>query len=428
MTRELLVHIDHVQVGTLSENQGIWSFTYTPNWAANGFDVAPGLPRAQGTILDTGTNRPVQWFFDNLLPEDAARDLLVASAKLPSADAWSLLELYGAESAGAMTLLPPGTQQQPASLRPLTDEQLQARIKALPRQSLTALAPKRMSLAGAQQKLAIVLMNDGRLFEPEGARASTHILKPDSTSDFYVHSAINEWFCVRVAQEVGLPVPAVFLRYVPSTVYIIERFDRKITSDAVERLHVLDATQLLSLAAGMKFSENGLDALNKVVGLCRAKGPTRLAIFRWVVFNLLIGNNDAHLKNLSVFAGKDGYSLTPHYDLVSTSAWASPELLGARENAWPDVRLSFPIGNATRFSEITLPDVFAFAKAMGIPQATAHRYLGRMAEAIISAADKVQAEFAARTDVPVDVRAGQVRMLLSIRHLPISTMVAKLKG
>jgi serine/threonine-protein kinase HipA len=178
----------------------------------------------------------------------------------------------------------------------------------------------------------------------------------------------------------------------------------------------------------MKFSENGLDALNKVVGLCRAKGPTRLAIFRWVVFNLLIGNNDAHLKNLSVFAGKDGYSLTPHYDLVSTSAWATPELLGARENAWPDVRLSFPIGSATRFSEITLPDVFAFAKAMGIPQATAHRYLGPMAEAIISAADKVQAEFEARTDVPVDVRAGQVRMLMSIRHLPISTMVAKLKG
>jgi serine/threonine-protein kinase HipA len=428
MTRELLVHIDHVQVGTLSENQGIWSFTYTPNWAANGFDLAPRLPRAQGTILDTGTNRPVQWFFDNLLPEDAARDLLVASAKLPSADAWSLLELYGAESAGAITLLPPGIEQQPASLRPLTDEQLQARIKALPRQPLTALAPKRMSLAGAQQKLAIVLMNDGRLFEPEGARASTHILKPDSTGDFYIHSAINEWFCARVAQEVGLPVPAVFLRYVPSTVYIIERFDRKITGDAVERLHVLDATQLLSLAAGMKFSENGLDALTKVVDLCRAKGPTRLAIFRWVVFNLLIGNNDAHLKNLSVFAGKDGYSLTPHYDLVSTSAWATPELLGARENAWPDVQLSFSIGSATRFSEVTLPDVFAFAKAMGIPQATAHRYLDRIAEAIIPAAEKVQTEFEARTDVPVDVRAGQIKMLLSIRHLPISTMVAKLRG
>ena len=427
MTRELLVRIDQVQVGTLSENQGIWSFTYTPDWAANGFDLAPGLPRVEGTILDTGTKRPVQWFFDNLLPEEDARDLLVASAKLTSADAWSLLELYGAESAGAITLLPPGVRQPPASLRPLTDEQLQARIKALPRQALTALAPKRMSLAGAQQKLAIVLSRDGRLFEPEGAGASTHILKPDSTSDFYTHSAVNEWFCARVAQETGLPVPTVVLRYVPSTVYIIERFDRKITGDAVERLHVLDATQLLSLAAGMKYGENGLDALTRIVGLCRAKAPARLAIFRWVMFNLLIGNNDAHLKNLSVFAGRDGYSLTPHYDLVSTSAWSTPDRVGARESTWPDVQLSFPIGSATRFSEVALADVIAFANGLGIPQATAHRYLDRMVEAIMPAADAVQAEFEARTDVPVDVRAGQIRMLRSIRHLPISTMVAKLR-
>ena len=428
MTRELLVSIDQVQVGTLSENQGIWSFTYTPDWAANGFDLAPGVPRAQGTTLDTGTNRPVQWFFDNLLPEDAARDLLVASAKLPSADAWSLLERYGAESAGALTLLPPGVQQPPASLRPLADEQLQARIEALPRQALAALAPKHMSLAGAQQKLAIVLTGDGSLFEPEGAGASTHILKPDSTSDFYTHSAVNEWFCARVAQEIGLPVPTVALRYVPSTVYIIERFDRKIIGEAVERLHVLDATQLLTLAAGMKYGENGLDALTRIVGLCRAKAPARLAIFRWVMFNLLIGNNDAHLKNLSVFAGRDGYSLTPHYDLVSTSAWATPERVGARENAWPDVPLSFPIGNATRFSEVMLADVIVFAKAIGIPQATARRYLDRMVGAIVPAAKKVQAEFESRTDVPIDARAGQIRMLLSIRHLPINTMVAKLRG
>jgi serine/threonine-protein kinase HipA len=428
MTRELAVYIDQVQVGNLSENQGIWSLAYTPDWISNGFDLAPGLPRSQGTIVDTGTTRPVQWFFDNLLPEDAARDLLVASAKLPSADAWSLLERYGAESAGALTLLPPGAQQQPASLRPLTDAELQARIEALPRQALTALAPKHMSLAGAQQKLPVVLANDGRLFEPGGAGASTHILKPDSTSDYYTHSAVNEWFCARVAHEVGLPVPAVFLRYVPATVYIIERFDRRITADAVDRLHVLDATQLLSLAAGMKYGENGSHALRRVIDLCRAKAPTRLALLRWVVFNLLIGNNDAHLKNLSVFAGRDGYSLTPHYDLVSTTAWATPERTGAREHTWPSVPLSFPIGNAARFSEVTLADVIAFANDLGIPQATAQRYLGRMVETIMPAAEKVHAEFEARMDVPADVRAGQIRMLLSIRHLPIATMVAKLKG
>ncbi len=428
MTRELVVTIDQAQVGTLSENQGIWSFTYTPGWVANGFDLAPDLSRTQGIILDTGTHRPVQWFFDNLLPEDAARDLMAASARLPGADAWSLLEMYGAESAGAITLLPPGTGQQRAALRPLSDEQLQARIEALPRQALTALAPKRMSLAGAQQKLPVVLTNDGLLFEPVGAHASTHILKPDSTSDYYTHSVVNEWFCARVAQVVGLPVPPVFLRCVPAPVYIIERFDRRIAGDTVERLHVLDATQLLSLAAGMKYGENGLHALTKVIALCRAKAPARVALFRWVVFNLLIGNNDAHLKNLSIFAGREGYALTPHYDLVSTAAWAGPDRVGAGGSAWPDVPLSFPIGNANRFSEVKRAEVIEFAGGLGIPQATARRYLDRMVQAIVPAAEKIHAEYEARTDMPAHLRAGQIRMLRAIRHLPISTMAAKLRA
>ena len=146
-----------------------------------------------------------------------------------------------------------------------------------------------------------------------------------------------------------------------------------------------------------------------------------------MLFNLLIGNNDAHLKNLSVFAGRDGYSLTPHYDLVSTSAWSTPERVGAGESTWPDVQLGFPIGSATRFSEVALADVIAFANGLGIPQATAQRYLDRMVGAIIPAAEAVQAEFEARTDVPLNVRAGQIRMLRSIRHLPIDTMAAKLR-
>lgn len=426
MTRELIVTIDQADVGTVSENQGIWSFTYAPEWIANGYDLAPGIPRAHGTIQDTGTKRPVQWFFDNLLPEDTARDLLVASAKLPSADAWGLLEIYGAESAGAITMLPPGTRQQPGSLRPLTSEQLQMRIEALPRQALTALAPKHMSLAGAQQKLPVVLTSDGLLFEPEGARASTHILKPDVTSDYYTHSAVNEWFCARLARELKLPVPAVFLHFVPAPVYIIERFDRRITEDTVARLHVLDAAQLLSLAAGMKYKENGLGALLDVVKLCRAKAPARIALFRWVVFNLLIGNNDAHLKNLSVFAGREGYSLAPHYDLVSTAAWASPDHGGGTQNSWPNVALGFQIGNATRFSDVTQADVLAFAKGLGIPPATAQRYLKQMLDAIVPASAKIFAEYEARTDVPVNLRAGQIRMLLSIRHLPVATMLEKL--
>lgn len=46
---------------------------------------------------------------------------------------------------------------------------------------------------------------------------STHILKPDALSEFCPASAVNEWFCARVAQTVGLPLPPVLLRYVPQS-------------------------------------------------------------------------------------------------------------------------------------------------------------------------------------------------------------------
>jgi hypothetical protein len=82
-----------------------------------------------------------------------------------------------------------------------------------------------MSLAGAQHKLAVVLQ-DGALFEAAGATPSTHILKPDHPDTDYHHSAINEWFVMRLAKRLGIDVPDVHRRYVPSPVYLIDRFDR----------------------------------------------------------------------------------------------------------------------------------------------------------------------------------------------------------
>ncbi|WP_278249933.1 HipA domain-containing protein [Azotobacter chroococcum] len=73
---------------------------------------------------------------------------------------------------------------------------------------------KRMSLAGAQYKLAVVLQ-DGQLFEPSGRMPSTHILKPDHPHESYAHSVINEWFVMTLAGRLGLAVPRVERRYVP---------------------------------------------------------------------------------------------------------------------------------------------------------------------------------------------------------------------
>lgn len=425
MSRELDVLIESERVGRLVENAGIWSFEYAPQWQATGYPLAPGLPIQTQPILDTGTKRPVQWFFDNLLPEEMARTRLIASLEKGEWDAWQLLERFGSESAGALTLLKPGTSLAAPALDPLSDERLHARILAMPHVPLGSTAPKKMSLAGAQEKLPVVMDQAGQLYDPVGSQISTHILKPDALSPYYPASAVNEWFCARVAQELGLPVPPVTLRYVPSCVYLIERFDRKIVNGALVRRHALDAAQLLSLSSGSKYTQSGADALNAIVGLCRAKAPTRIALFRWALFNILIGNSDAHLKNLTLFAGRDGYSLAPHYDLVSTTAWAIPELI-QQGPTWPDVELSFPIGDANTFREIRRKHLFQFAEALGLPGSISNRELGRLVGGVIAAADKVIAEFEARVDVPSNYRAGQLRMLSSIRHLPLAEISARL--
>jgi serine/threonine-protein kinase HipA len=324
--------------------------------------------------VDSGSVRPVQWFFDNLLPEDAARTQLFAMLPGKRGDAWDLLERFGAESAGALTLLPPGAAQAAGGLSPLSNAELQARILAMPRQSLGANAPKKMSLAGAQEKLPVVIDASGALFDPTGARASTHILKPDVLQEQYPASAVNEWFCARLAQALRLPVPSVELRYVPASVYIIRRFDRAVVNGNIERLHTLDAAQLLSLAAGTKYTRSGVAALRDVVAHCRTKAAARIALLRWTLFNVLIGNGDAHLKNISLLAGREGYSLAPHYDLVSTGAWARPELLGPGDSPWPQVELSFPIGQAHTFGALTAQDCFMFAQELGIPAKPVQRF------------------------------------------------------
>src|SRR5690606_16571942 len=231
--------------------------------------------RARVEIVDGASQRPVQWFFDNLLPEDDARRLMAQAASVDPADAFGLLQHYGPESAGALVLLKAGSELPKPRLQLLTDEDLSARIRALPRAPLAAKSPKRMSLAGAQHKLPVV-QYEGALWEPVGSAASTHILKPDhERSDLYPHSAANEWFCMGLAEACGLPVPETGIRRVPEPVFLVRRFDREGEGLDVRRLYVLDACQALSLDPVFKYREATAARLVELVALCRRPAATR---------------------------------------------------------------------------------------------------------------------------------------------------------
>lgn len=429
-SRYLQARINEVEIGTLQEVDGLWSFQYSQTWldSVDNYALSPHLPLASEPLLDASTRRPVQWYFDNLLPEEMQRELLAKDARIDTADAFGLLAYYGAESAGSVSLLPPdAVTPVDEPLRPLHDDDLERRIRQLPNVALTHAAIKRMSLAGAQHKLAVVLL-DGKLYEPAGATASTHILKPDHQDGDYPHSVINEWFVMRLAKRLGLEVPEVHRRYVPSPVYLIDRFDRTRHANVWQRLHVIDACQLLDLDRSFKYRQGSMETLARLANACRSPAVARSRLFAWLVFNVLTGNNDAHLKNLSFTVSHDGVQLAPFYDLLSVATY---DTAAFDKQNWPTkAQLAWPILGKSHFSGINRALLLEAGAKLNLAKATAERLLENMRSRITQEAEALYAEVEAENARIAKERpelsptlTGELRCLRTILHIILREMV-----
>jgi serine/threonine-protein kinase HipA len=432
--RKLIAYLNGRRVGTLSEGNDLWSFEYEPQWVSlhDSFDLSPSLQRAKLIHQDGGSERPVQWYFDNLLPEEHMREAVSKEAKINGDDAFALLEYLGAESAGSLVLLPPDKDiNEPGNLRPLSDHDLSERIRNLPRATLSSSAPKRMSLAGAQDKL-LVVYRDGALFEPVGSEPSTHILKPNRISDDYPASVINEYLVMSLAHAVGLQVPPVFRRYTPEPVYIVERFDRRVDETGRrERRHIIDACQLLNKSRAFKYKTATLQSLADIIGYCRNRVATRLRLYRWLLFNLLVANNDNHLKNLSFLIGSEGIELAPTYDLLSTGTYYTRAFANERAS-WPAVDLAIALPGATTFGKVTRQSILSAGEVLGLPKPLGERELDRLTRDLPPALDalvsRVEKENAAYPE-PVGVfLGGEKRLISTIHHLVVTDMLERLKA
>ena len=443
--RSLNVYVDDRHVGTLYEGNSLWAFAYEPAWVAweRSFDLSPALARGELRHEDGGTSRPVQWYFDNLLPEEQLRTSVAQEAGIKDPeDAFALLSYLGAESAGSLTLLPPGVPL-PAEfiLRELTNESLSQRIRGLPRQTLSRGAPKRMSMAGAQHKM-LVVVKGAALFEPVGATPSTYLLKPDHPdTSTYPASAFNEFITMRLAHAARLSVPRVEMRYVPEPVYLVERFDRLVdkkslvTTDRlsvpkIERLHTIDACQLLNKDRLFKHSGATLEALCQVIDRTTNKLATRLGLFRWLVFNILTGNDDCHLKNLSFHVRPDGIWLAPHYDLLCTGSYHTQTFADERAT-WSQVRMTFPLPGATTFGEVSLSAVLAAARQLGVPEPVARRIVKEVTSRVEKAFATLVAEHeVARDSTPPEravYTAVEGRLLRVLHYITLKDMLQRLR-
>lgn len=419
--RVLEIHFERQRVGHLLEEQDIWTLKYDASWSssAQAFDLSPALPRHQLEHRDGSTVRTVQWFLDNLLPEEHLREAVCREAHVR--DAFDVLRYLGRESAGALTLLPLGEAlPTDSAIVPLPDEALVRRIRNLPQQTLIHDAPKKMSAAGAQHKLLLVV-KDGQLFEPAGATPSTHILKPDHPDvERYPASAYNEFLTMRLARAAGLLVPKVTLRRLPGEVaavpvYIIERFDRLGSFPDTQRRHIIDACQLLNISRTLKYTQASLETLYEISTLSANPAATRFRLFRWLVFNVFLANDDCHLKNLSFVMTALGPELAPHYDLLSTSAYHT-RALGTQDGPWPAVRMAIELPGAVRFNEVTPDSLIEAGRALRLPAEAAARIVNDVVKGIRKAL--ASPELAPAT--PIELRVFKV-----VDHMIVGEMMGR---
>lgn len=319
-------------MGWLGHEAAQYFFQYDALWIAHAgaFPLAPHLALREEPYRGDA----VKTFFANLLPEGTALAEVLNQMPIRNANTFELVGEMGADLPGVLCVLPEG--QQPNAQHEysvLSKEALSARVKsrALQKPLLTSNVQTRMSLAGAQDKVGL-RYDDQRdvLYDSVGGAPTTHIAKPDSRLERYQPSAINEYLCMKLAHDMQLPVPRVHLLQVPEKVYVVERYDRRVDSAKVVCLHQIDACQLLGVGADWKYErQGGFVSLPKIVNAFRdlkLSGKDLLSVQRWVMFNYLIGNSDAHAKNISLMVTPQGYALAPFYDLLCVQAYGDQDL------------------------------------------------------------------------------------------------------
>lgn len=388
MSTALAVWVGGLLAGTLSTEGGIWRFQYAENWLRHRarFPLSPAFPLQANAFEDTAEERPVQWFFDNLLPEGGIRQALARYAGLQDKDSFGLLARFGEESAGALTLLPDDAHY-PTGFEylALSLEELRQYIREQPEIPLiVAHGRAKMSLAGAQHKLGVRW--DGRnFFLPRGA-ASSHILKPENARpEHYPFCPANEHFCMTLARTVGLPVPDTELLHLPDPVYLVARYDRVIEASGIERRHQIDLCQMLNKWPGYKYEAQGGATFREAYeALSRTRQPAvaRERILRWLIFNFLIGNSDAHAKNISFLVNPDGFELAPFYDLLCVKVYG-------------DDSLAMSIGGETKYGWVTVAAWDELARSIGVGAALLRRLRTEMAHDLPKVAGRVlaRAEF-----------------------------------
>lgn len=281
----------------LQDDQLLWN--YTDDWKLNGFFISPHL-----SLLENIPSLNVQRFLRNLLPEGHPLDELTTHYNLSKNNTYALIRALGLDIPGALVALPAGKNLPiEGKLRILLSKELAQRLDDREHYSLLVWDNKpRLSVAGVQDKINVVLDEKGNIGFGEGALCSTHILKFEKQKLSYL--VLNEYLSMQLARQCGIEVANTQIMYFDKhATLLVERFDREFISKSEIRRHqIIDGCQALNLPPEYKYERNlgsgrdvahiregvSLSKLFEFAEHCNNPALTKKKMLDWVLFNILI--------------------------------------------------------------------------------------------------------------------------------------------
>ena len=368
--RALEVRLGQTRVGLLEQVEE-WEYRFS-------FDTSylhkPGSP-VLGQLFedrkprDIATTGHIPIWFSHLLPQGPLRRAIARRLGVDVDDELELLEFLGEDLPGAVVLVP---GQPRLSLTPMTR-----------RMVVPQLAQKlRFSLAGAQWKLSVRAGERG-LTVPVRGETGSWIAKfhdPAFKELPRIEYATMSW-----AKRVGVSLPSFRMAQVSEfvelpesiptgdgTVFLIERFDR---GPAGQRIHIEDLAQVLDRPPGEPQYSGRYEYIASVLSYI-APEEVRSYCER-LVFCILCGNTDAHLKNWSLIYPDGRHPrLSPAYDLVASVLYAPRDITD-------DLALS--LGGSRRFEDVRLDSFHLLARASGRSFAEVASWVRQARERVLTA-------------------------------------------
>lgn len=329
----LYVYMNGYEVGEYVQLQsGSQEFYYSESWLDKR-ELAVPLSLSLPLTEKKHSGARVYNYFENLLPENKKiLERIQARLGAESDRPFDLLSYIGRDCIGAIQLLTEKGQPDIKKIegKTLSDNDIAEDLKNYKTAPLGMKDDSdfRISLAGAQEKSAY-LFHNGKWKRPAGTTPTTHIFK--QPIGFIEHAGIdlsesveNEWICMKILEQYGIPVPDVSIGvYEERKVLSVKRFDRKMSEDNkwIVRLPQEDMCQANSISSGNKYESDGgpgISVIMKLLGSSIVPDRDRTVFMRALFIFWLLGAIDGHGKNFSIFLKAGGrFCLTPIYDVLS---------------------------------------------------------------------------------------------------------------